>query len=110
MKTRYLVILATLAFVGFSVPASAHNCSRHVETSHKHCAGGGAETTYTVNMMVTSPSTPDAFMCTGTADKRLGPSFGPNACEVELDGVPCLNSGPVVLTVTIYNCRLILHS
>ena len=37
MKTRYLAILATLAFLGFSVPAAAHECSRHADQSHKHC-------------------------------------------------------------------------
>ena len=43
MKTRYLALLATLAFLGFSVPAAAHECSRHgVGSTHKHCAGDPA--------------------------------------------------------------------
>ncbi len=41
MKTRYLAILATLTFLGFSVPAAAHDCSRHNDPNHKHCVGGG---------------------------------------------------------------------
>ena len=41
MKTRYLAVLATVAFLGFSVPASAHPCSRDDRPEHKHCNGGG---------------------------------------------------------------------
>ncbi len=47
MKTRYLAILATLAFLGFSVPAAAHECGGHKNKDHKHCvadpapSGGG---------------------------------------------------------------------
>ncbi len=47
MKTRYLAILATLAFLGFSVPAAAHDCIDHKNQDHKHCgadpapSGGG---------------------------------------------------------------------
>ena len=36
MKTRYLVILATLAFLGFSVPAAADRCAGDGDT-HRHC-------------------------------------------------------------------------
>ncbi len=44
MKTRYLAILATLTFLGFSAPAAAHECSRHGEGStHKHCADPAPE-------------------------------------------------------------------
>ncbi len=42
MKTRYLAILATPAFLGFSVPAAAHECGRHSNPDHKHCAGDPA--------------------------------------------------------------------
>jgi len=37
MKTRYLAILATLAFLGFSVPAAAHPCKHHDDKSDEHC-------------------------------------------------------------------------
>ena len=46
MKTRYLAILATLTFLGFSVPAAAHDCADHKKQTG-HCAaepepsGGG---------------------------------------------------------------------
>ncbi len=39
MNTRYLAILATLAFLGFSVPAAAHDCDGHKDKTHKHCPG-----------------------------------------------------------------------
>ncbi len=38
MKTRYLAILATLAFLGFSVPAAAHDCEDHKNKDHKRAA------------------------------------------------------------------------
>ena len=41
MKTRYLALLTALAFLGFSVSAAAHDCSRHSDPNHKHCSGGG---------------------------------------------------------------------
>ena len=42
MKTRYLALLATLAFLGFSVPAAAHDCGRHADQNHKHCVSAPA--------------------------------------------------------------------
>ena len=52
MNTRYLAILATLAFLSFSVPAAAHDCSRHADPNHKHCGGGdgGDPVTYTAEL------------------------------------------------------------
>ena len=41
MKIRYLTLLTALAFIGFSVPASAHDCARHSDPNHKHRSGGG---------------------------------------------------------------------
>ncbi len=41
MKTRYLAVLATLACLGFSVPAAAHECDGHKNKEHKHCPGNG---------------------------------------------------------------------
>ena len=51
MKTRYLTILTTLAFLGFAVPAVAHDCARHSDPNHKHCSGGGgtADPTFDVS-------------------------------------------------------------
>jgi hypothetical protein len=38
MKIRYLTLITTLAFLGFSVSAMAHDCSRHLNNpNHKHC-------------------------------------------------------------------------
>ncbi len=42
MKTRYLAILATLALLGFSVPAAAHDCDGHKNKEHKHCVSDPA--------------------------------------------------------------------
>ena len=42
MKNRYLILLTTLTFFGYSVAAPAHDCSRHQDQNHKHCGGGGA--------------------------------------------------------------------
>jgi hypothetical protein len=42
MKIRYLILITTMAFSGFSVSAVAHPCDR--EPGHKHCdqgPGGG---------------------------------------------------------------------
>jgi len=41
MKTRYLALLATLAFLGFSVPAAAHDCPPG-NPNHKHCVSAPA--------------------------------------------------------------------
>ncbi len=55
MNTRYLAVLATLAFLGFSVPAAADPCAGPLDT-HKHCkdrggsGGGEADVTYTADL------------------------------------------------------------
>ena len=54
MKTRYLTILTTLACLGFSVPAAAHDCTRHTDKTHKHCdtgGGGGDPIVYTAKLI-----------------------------------------------------------
>ncbi len=59
MKTRYLAILATLACLGFSVPAATHECDGHKNKDHKHCAGnGGGDTNTRMPVTVT-------FRCPG---------------------------------------------
>jgi hypothetical protein len=40
MKIRYLILITTMAFLGFSVNAVAHNCDLHDDQSHKHCNKG----------------------------------------------------------------------
>jgi len=54
MKTRYLMILTALAFLGFSANAVAHPCDRHVDKSHKHCdnepGGGDGSIVYTAKL------------------------------------------------------------
>ncbi len=55
MNTRYLAVLATLAFLGFSVPAAADPCEGPMDT-HKHCkdrggsGGGEADVTYRADL------------------------------------------------------------
>ncbi len=84
MKTRYLSILATLVFLGFSVPAAAHPCER--APGHKHCdVGGDVQTTFTVNIEVDSNLTDPPTFCTGTSDKRLSVGFPLDACPVTLN-------------------------
>jgi hypothetical protein len=71
MKTRYLALLATLAFLGFSVLAAAHDCSRHAEDDkdHKHCINdSGPDATYTVVVDILNPTT---TWCTGQAERNL---------------------------------------
>jgi hypothetical protein len=70
MKTRYLAILATLAFLGFSVPAIAHDCLRHTNPDHKHCVGGGGGD-FTVEVFFGANEMPD-----GTAHNVVGQSNG----------------------------------
>ena len=75
--------------LGYANPSFADKptCDNNTHCDHGDdggSGGGDAGTTYTVNMEVTSLNTPIAVPCTGTADKRLGPSFGPNACKVSL--------------------------
>jgi hypothetical protein len=54
MKNRYLILLTTLTFLGFSAAAPAHDCSRHQDQNHKHCdsggSGGGGAITYTAEL------------------------------------------------------------
>ena len=65
MNTRYLAILVTLAFLGFSVPAAADPC--HVfDAGHKHCkdrGGDGDEPTSTFEVEVTIGE--DSVDCSG---------------------------------------------
>ena len=73
MKTRFLAILATLAFLGFSVPAAAHECIGHKNKDHKHCvadpapSGGGKAFLFEINAT-------DVLICGGATD--TGASFG----------------------------------
>ncbi len=85
MKTRYLAILATLAFLGFSVPAAAHPCER--DPGHKHCIIEDPQTTVTAIIEVDSVSPlSDPVMCMTTADSRgLGGGFPEgDFCKVTL--------------------------
>ncbi len=84
MKTRYLAILATLAFLGFSVPAAAHPCDRDPGEDHKHCLAATPQTTFTANIEVSSSSTP-SVLCMGTAEDGLDVGFPLDGCPVELD-------------------------
>lgn len=65
MKTRYLAVLATLACLGFSVPAAAHECDGHKNKEHKHCPGsgnGGGDTNTRMPVTVTFRC-PDVMVC-----------------------------------------------
>jgi hypothetical protein len=53
MNTRFLTLLTTLAFLGFSVTVAAHPCDR--APGHKHCdsdpGGGGSSVVYTAELI-----------------------------------------------------------
>ena len=87
MNTRYLAILVTSAFLGFSATAAAHPCER--DPGHKHCIIEDPQTTVTVNIDVDSSLTVGGpAMCMGTADSRgLGGGFpkGVPTCKVTLN-------------------------
>ncbi len=90
MKTRYLTKLATLVFLGFSVPAAAHDCSRHNDQNHKHCAGDeGPQTTYTVEVQAGNVSGVVATgACAGvTTSSKRSVSFPAGCGQVMLDGM-----------------------
>ena len=60
MKTRYSVLLATVVFLGFSVPAAAHPCE-DPDDDHKHCkdrGGGGGSDGDRTNFLTFSPPIP----------------------------------------------------
>jgi len=81
MKTRYLAILATLAFLGFSDPAAAHGCDGHKNKDHKHCvpdpdpapSEGGKAFLFISDDICAAPGT--EVENTG-ATETDGPSFG----------------------------------
>jgi hypothetical protein len=66
MKTRYLAVLATLACLGYSVPAAAHECDGHKNKDHKHCPGngnGGGGTNTRMPVTVTFRCPGDVVVC-----------------------------------------------
>ncbi len=78
MKTRYLAILATLAFLGFSVPASAHgNHNDPCTGPHKNdsgCDGGGGDSSEGGKAFLFEIDATDVLICGGATD--TGASFG----------------------------------
>ncbi len=66
-RTKFFGFLLPLALavglaVGFmSVPAQAHDCSRHADKTHKHCDDVGGGTTYTVQLFDGGSSSNGAF-------------------------------------------------
>ena len=89
LSTLSLTLAVAVFALGYANPSFADKptCDNNTHCDHGDdggSGGGDAGTTYTVNMEVTSLNTPIAVPCTGTADKRLGPSFGPDACKVSL--------------------------
>ena len=72
MKTRYLALLATLAFLGFSVPAAAHDCDGHKDKTHKHCPGDPTPEPSGGGKALLFES---AALC-GGATNTTGPSYG----------------------------------
>ena len=104
LLTLSLTLVVAAFALGYANPAVAEKpgVDCNVPEPHPSCkdddggsGGGDAATTYMVKMTLDSEITkamrgenvpPD--MCTGTADKRLGPSFGPDdACKIMLDDV-----------------------
>ncbi len=95
MKTRYLATLATLVFLGFSVPAAAHDCGRHDDKTHKHCGGDGPQTTFTVEVTAGDDEEFDWVVATETEEKNCAGFttssvrsvvFPPGCGQVTLDG------------------------
>ena len=89
MITRYLAILVTLAFLGFSGPAAAHDCSRHADQNHKHCVGDDSpQSTFTVEMQA---GTVDGVVATGacagfTTSSKRSVRFPAGCGQVTLQG------------------------
>ena len=91
------IVLFTMGVLILPVNTALAHCKGPHENlmgcaDHSHGGGGGgdAEAMYTVNMTLDStfnrsadPIIPEV-LCTGTADKRLGPGFLPNSCKVSL--------------------------
>lgn len=80
--------MATLVFLGFSVPAAAHDCSRHDDKTHKHCGGDGPQTTFTVEMQAgTVEGVIATGSCTGfTTSSVRSVSFPAGCGQVTLQG------------------------
>ena len=75
MNTRYLAIFATLAFLGFTVPAAAHHCEDH-PNAKGHCANpdpSDPDATFEVKVYFTRAS---ASNLAGTVDEGDGKSNG----------------------------------
>ncbi len=55
-RFKFFGFLLPLAMAGgmalglMSAPAAAHDCSRHIDKTHKHCDVGGGGTKYTVQL------------------------------------------------------------
>lgn len=79
MATRYLAIPAALAFSSFTVSATAHDCSRHNDLTHKHCDSNSSQFVYEVELMgPASGSNPveTSHDCVGVTDgAKLDASF-----------------------------------
>lgn len=87
MKTRYLMILTALAFLGFSVSAAAHPCDRHDDKSHKHCdnepGGGDGSIVYTAKL-----SGAFVFNENVTPNKRKSSLHSNQDLDLERSGYP----------------------
>lgn len=79
MVIRYLPVLVALAFWGFSVPAAAHDCSRHDDQTHRHCDGDDPGSVYEVELIAPASGTNPVFTsgdCLGITDgTKLDASF-----------------------------------
>lgn len=79
MANRYTLVLAALVLWSFSVPAAAHDCSRHSDPTHKHCDVGDTQSVYTVELTPPASGDNPVFTsgdCVGITDgAKLGASF-----------------------------------
>jgi hypothetical protein len=90
LSTLSLTLAIAVVMLGVSVNAWAGpgECTGKKSDRDPDCdVDDPPQTTFTVNMEVTSVKTPIAVMCTGTTESGggLGAGFGPEACRVSLD-------------------------
>ena len=90
LSTFSLALAFAVVTLGVSVNgwAAPGECTGKKSDRHPDCdVDDPPQTTFTVNMEVTSLKTPIAVMCTGTTESGggLGAGFGPEACRVSLD-------------------------
>ena len=90
LSTLSLTLAIAVITLGYANSSFAGpDCEKH--PNHESCAGGGAQTTYTVNWVM-GKHNPGGMptlspQCTGDAVRGLSVDFDINACKIAIDGV-----------------------